>query len=48
MSKRFITYVISRMFKSKLSCQTAIFDTQSLTSTYASDLFFKPEELKHW
>ena len=48
MKSRYINYIISKMFQGKMSFQTAIFDTMTQTSTYASDLFFKKEDLKHW
>lgn len=48
MDKRFIKYFISRIFKSKISWQSAIFDTNTQQSIYASDFMFKAEDLKHW
>lgn len=48
MDKRFIKYFVSRLLGTKISWQSAIFDTNTNTSTYASDFMFKPEELKHW
>ena len=48
MSKRFINYIIARVFKNKRSWQSALFDTTTCTSVYASDFMFTPDELKHW
>lgn len=44
MCKRFIKYVVARA----ASWQTALFDTVTFRSTYASDFMFKPDELKRW
>ena len=45
----FVKYFISKFFDgSKISFQSAFFDTISMTSIYASDYMFKPDELKHW
>lgn len=44
MHKRFISYVIAKA----TNWQTAIFDTLTKTSVFASDFMFKPNDLKHW
>lgn len=46
--KRFIDYIVSRKTSDKTSMQTAQFDTITGQTHFASDLFFKPEELKTW
>lgn len=46
--KRFIDYVVSRKTSDKTSAQTVQFDTITGQACFASDLFFKPEELKFW
>ena len=46
--KRFVKYVMSRNTSKGLSAQTACFDTVTQKSIFASDFFFKPEELKQW
>ena len=48
MPKRFINYVLSRSSDKKASVQTVQFDTLTQRAVFASDFFFKPEELKHW
>lgn len=48
MRKRFINYVLSKVTGTKASVQTASFDTLTGHATFASDLFFKPDELKRW
>lgn len=48
MDKRFVKYFISKIFKDKISWQSALFDTATRTSIYASDYIFRPSELKHW
>lgn len=48
MSKRFISYVLSRCTGAGMSVQSAQFDTLTGHATFASDFFFKPEELRHW
>lgn len=44
MRNRFIKYIISRASR----WQTAIFDTLTKKSTYASDFMFSATDLKHW
>lgn len=46
--KRFINYVLSRSSSMKASVQTAQFDTLTQRAVFASDFFFKPEDLKSW
>lgn len=48
MRNRFINYLMSKTADIKTSVQTACFDTITGRATFASDFFFKPEELKHW
>lgn len=48
MSKRFISYVLSRCTGAGMSVQSAQFDTLTRRSTFASDFFFNQEDLKHW
>lgn len=48
LSKRFINYVLSRSSDAKMSAQTVQFDTLTQRAVFASDFFFKPEELKFW
>lgn len=48
MPKRFINYVLSRSSDKKASVQTVQFDTLTQRAVFASDFFFKPEELKYW
>ena len=48
LSKRFINYVLSRSSDTKMSAQTVQFDTLTQRAVFASDFFFKPEELKFW
>ena len=47
-SKRFINYVLSQSSDKKASAQSVQFDTITKRAVFASDLFFKPEELKFW
>ena len=47
-AKRFINYVLSHSSDSKSSAQTVQFDTITQRAVFASDFFFKPEELKYW
>lgn len=47
-AKRFISYVLSRSADSKSFAQTVQFDTITQRAVFASDFFFKPEELKYW
>lgn len=47
-TKRFINYVLSQSSSSKTFAQTVQFDTITQKAVFASDLFFKPEELKYW
>ena len=47
-SKRFVNYILSRSTGLGISAQTAQFDTMTGHAIFASDFFFKPEELKHW
>lgn len=47
-AKRFISYVMSRATSVGKSVQSASFDTITGHTTFASDFFFKPEDLKHW
>ena len=47
-SKRFIDYLINSSTSNGQSCQTVQFDTLTQRAVFASDLFFKPEELKEW
>lgn len=48
LSRRFINYVLSQSSDAKMSAQTVQFDTLTQRAVFASDLFFKAEELKHW
>lgn len=48
MTNRFIDYIMSRSTADKTSVQSAKFDTLTGRATFASDFFFKPEELKSW
>ena len=48
LSKRFINYVLSQSSDKKASAQSVQFDTLTQRATFASDFFFKPEELKFW
>lgn len=46
-NKRFIQCLVMRS-GSKLSAQTVQYDTLTHQATFASDFFFKPDELKCW
>ena len=48
LSRRFINYVLSQNSNAKMSAQTVQFDTITQRAVFASDLFFKAEELKRW
>lgn len=45
---RFIAYAVFRHSSSKMSWQSAVYDTVTKMSVFVSDLFFTPDELKVW